>query len=269
MRHKVLFFPKPGYKCFAYGYGRGDREGQEERIRAYFALRQLAIDGLKSVHFAGMFMEPQSMKAIKAEFRQRPVGEKLIKRLLPGDHIIVDSLDRLGTYEVLLSLDRHFAERSICLHVVDFGGCSINFSTATGQLITNIHLAGTEYELALKVENRRVTQARARAKHRHAGTGVRFFCRVQRLPSGEKKLVFRDWAIGLMEQIVAWTDAGLGPVTIFKTIKSNQLEGCRRIRNYHYVGQLDMFYRAWTAAGRPEINSIDISKLLAEYEDKK
>lgn len=75
---------------------------------------------------------------------KRPEFEKLKKRLLPGDELIVTKLDRLGrkTSETTKFLDECF-KRDITVNVLNMGRLD---DSASGKLMRNVVLAFAEFE---------------------------------------------------------------------------------------------------------------------------
>ena len=88
---------------------------------------------------------------------KRPEFQKLKKRLLPGDELIVTRLDRLGrkTSETTKFLDECF-KRDITVNVLNMGRL---YDSAGGKLMRNVVLAFAEFERDMIVD--RMQGARA------------------------------------------------------------------------------------------------------------
>ena len=91
---------------------------------------------------------------------KRPELDKLKKKLLPGDKIIVTKLDRLArSTEDGLALIKEWNTNNITVHVLNMG-CIDN--TPTGKLILTVMLAFAEFERDMIVERTQEGRAIAR-----------------------------------------------------------------------------------------------------------
>ena len=91
---------------------------------------------------------------------ERPELDKLKKKILPGDKIIVTKLDRLArSTEDGLALIKEWNANHITVHVLNMG-CIDN--TPTGKLILTVMLAFAEFERDMIVERTQEGRAIAR-----------------------------------------------------------------------------------------------------------
>ena len=293
MRVKQLFFPPAGTSAKVCGYGRVSHQrqydkgnsipDQETRVRAYYDMRQLDdASPLKGIEWGGMYSEPNAQSAFSRPFRNRPTGAKLWAEVLnPGDHLIIDKLDRIfRSLEDFCSSDRYFAERGIRLHFVNFFGLSMDTGCLGGWLILNQFAMFSELE-SLRISER-VCSARMqrRLNGRHDGAAVPFFCEVVDCGDGKKvggngRLIFKPWALPLMEKIVQMRDTGRWWKGIVKSGVQNELTDergnkieCTKPLNRDQFRKLYWFYRAWIAAGKPDPTTLKVKDFVDEYKRK-
>jgi putative DNA-invertase from lambdoid prophage Rac len=292
--HKQKFFAPADYTAQIYGYGRVSHKlqmdqgnsvpAQEERIAAYIKMRQLEPDSpFQKAMYAGMFAEPKAQSAFSKPFKRRITGEELMELMRPGDHLVVDKLDRFTrSAEDFFSMDRYFCEHGIRLHIINLGGASLDSGTACGRVMLGVLVLSAEFESMLKGERVRDARARLRAQKMHAGTGVPFFCQVigsrgGKAIGGGGKLVFRDWALPLMERIkYLLEEAQLGSwkmaTAIYEERKNHPEWPKLRTGHRHGVDKLMRlywFYEAWNAASRPDINELKFKEFVDRYKQSR
>lgn len=96
---------------------------QKTRIEQYYRL-YLAERG---VDFAGIEEDQKAVSASKRPFHQRESGTRLMNVLRPGDHLIVDKMDRLWRNQKdFANLLDWFDKHDIALHIVNMHGMSID-----------------------------------------------------------------------------------------------------------------------------------------------
>lgn len=286
MIHKQRAFPPLDYICQIYGYGRVSHTNQmdkgqsipdqEARITAYVQLRQLDDKGtFAACHWAGMFSEPRAQSAFSKPFRQRPTGSQLMELLNPGDHLVVDKLDRLiRAAEDFFSLNRYFAERGMRLHIVNLGGASLDTGTALGHLILGNMALYAEFESLMKGERVSEARARRRAEHTDAGVTLPVFCYLEGLPEGRErgsgaKRVFKDWAIPFFERLQYLREVdGLRFGAIRKIITTEHPDPDVRRLDYQLFEKAYWFWKAWNAAGRPDLNELKFTSFTQEYKQR-
>lgn len=291
MRYKQIKFAPPGYTPRIHGYCRVSHKrqhdkgnsvkDQEARIRQYIELRKLDSNdqGFREAVFHKFWVEPRAQSAYSRELRQRPAGGKMVDNVEPGDFIIVDKLDRMfrSTIDFLASR-RYFAERGVSLHFVNFMGMSVDTNSSGGGML--VHLLAFMAEMESDKIGERVSAAykQRMLAGRHAGGAKPFFCDLEGGKPGKKlgsggRLVFKPWAIEAMEKIVQLKD---GSDKTFQRIGKegffDHLEKCGVGIQYEDprnaivpMKRLYWFYKAWVAAGRPDINTIKIMELVAAY----
>ena len=103
------------------------------------------------------------LEAYTGTTMERPKFSKLIKRLEPGDTLIVCKLDRFArTASEGVELIKKLLSEGISVHVLNMG---LVEDTPTGRLILNIMLAFAEYEKDMIVE--RLADGKAEAKEKN------------------------------------------------------------------------------------------------------
>lgn len=171
-----------------YGYARVSTQEQNE-ARQLAALREFGIKDENII-----------MEKVSGKDFSRPRYRRLVKRLRPGDVLVVKSIDRLGrNYEEILEQWRVLTkEKKISIVVLDMPLLDTRQGRdLTGTLIADIVLQLLSYVAQTERENIRQRQAEgiAAAKAR----GVRFGPPPQTLPDGFEELrqAWRDKKISL------------------------------------------------------------------------
>ena len=134
-----------------YGYARVSTTGQskdgnslEDQTRA---LQQYGCQEIITEAFTGKTMD-------------RPQFQQLLKRLLPGDTLVVTKLDRFARTAIDgVSTVRDLFDRGIRVHILNMG---LVENTLTGNLILTVMLAFAEYERGMIVERTQTGKAVAR-----------------------------------------------------------------------------------------------------------
>lgn len=142
-------------------------EVQSERIASYAARESLEI--------VETFKDPET-SARRTPLAKRPGGAAMIAYVERHGikHIIVQKLDRAfrDTLDGLQWL-RRWKKQGVSLHLADQGGCAVNCSTATGELVMTFLLGVASFEPAQTAE--RTSQS---MKHRQKN-GQRMSSRIQ------------------------------------------------------------------------------------------
>src|SRR5688572_12888768 len=100
------FFPQEGYTPQVRGYARVSHKSQldkgnslldqETRIKAYYDLRNLEPNSVfAGTEFDQVYCEPLAQSAYDKPFRMRPMGKLIYEQISPGDHVIIDKVDRI------------------------------------------------------------------------------------------------------------------------------------------------------------------------------
>lgn len=138
---------------------------------------------------------------ISGKTRERPGLKRALKRLRPGDTLLVWKLDRLGrSMQHLVLLTEELRQRG-----VNFRSITDNIDTSTpmGRFFFHIMGALAEMERELIIERTRAGLAAARAQGRHGG-------RPQKLTEKEQEQIARLLANGeSRKQIALIFDIGL------------------------------------------------------------
>ncbi len=202
-----------------YGYIRvSSREQNEARQRA--ALGEWGITPEE------MVIDRQSGKDF-----QRPGWRRLMKRLRPGDLLVVQSIDRLGrNYEEILEQWRWITkERRADVLVLDMPllDTRAKGKDLTGTFIADLVLQILSYVAQTERENIRRRQAEgiAAAKAR----GVRFGAPGKPLPPGFAE-VQRAYLEGSISLKTALGQTGMSPSTFCRKVKGLPLAGGHRER---------------------------------------
>ena len=150
--------------------------------------RQLAALTTLGISEVNLFLDKQSGKDFN-----RPAYRKLVKKLKPGDLLIIKSIDRLGrNYEEILEQWRYITkEIQADIRVLDMPLLDTsNHRDLTGTLIADIVLQLLSYVAQSERENIRKRQSEgiAAAKAR----GVRFGRPEKEVPDDFEKIV-RNW----------------------------------------------------------------------------
>lgn len=134
-----------------YGYARVSTTGQskdgnslEDQTRA---LQQYGCQEIITEAFTGKTME-------------RPQFQQLLKKLQPGDTLVVTKLDRFARTAIEgVATVRYLFDRGIRVHILNMG---LVENTLTGNLILTVMLAFAEYERGMIVERTQTGKAVAR-----------------------------------------------------------------------------------------------------------
>ena len=134
-----------------YGYARVSTTGQskdgnslEDQTRS---LQQYGCQEIITEAFTGKTME-------------RPQFQQLLKKLLPGDTLVVTKLDRFARTAIDgVATVRDLFNRGVRVHILNMG---LVENTLTGNLILTVMLAFAEYERGMIVERTQTGKAAAR-----------------------------------------------------------------------------------------------------------
>ena len=134
-----------------YGYARVSTTGQSKDGNSLEdqtqALQQYGCHKIITEAFTGKTMD-------------RPQFQQLLKKLLPGDTLVVTKLDRFARTAIDgVATVRSLFDRRIRVHILNMG---LVENTLTGNLILTVMLAFAEYERGMIVERTQTGKAVAR-----------------------------------------------------------------------------------------------------------
>lgn len=117
-------------------------EQQRNRAMAYFNAN-LASQG---VEFSRVIFD-RAVSASKVPFHRRPGGKELRNVVLPGDHVIIDKVDRMWrSLEDFATQVRWFRENEVRLHFVNMGGATVSSGTPMGDAMLGLSVLFAELE---------------------------------------------------------------------------------------------------------------------------
>lgn len=140
----------------------------------------------------------------------RPAGAELLKRLKRGDTVIIARLDRAfrRASDSLMTIER-WVKQGINLHIVSFGGDSINMGSAIGKMLLQLLAAFSEFERSL-ISERTKEGLKLRAGNPPMGYRVRIVKDPTR-PKGKRGIFeFDPDERRHMAQILKWHEEGFG-----------------------------------------------------------
>ena len=173
--------------------------------------RQLAALTTLGISEVNLFLDKQSGKDFN-----RPAYRKLVKKLKPGDLLIIKSIDRLGrNYEEILEQWRYITkEIQADIRVLDMPLLDTsNHRDLTGTLIADIVLQLLSYVAQTERENIRQRQAEGIAAAK--ANGVRFGRKQMDMPAGFSSLA-EEWGGGQVSARQAASRLGISHHTFLK-----------------------------------------------------
>lgn len=217
----------------AYGYARVSHEkslkkgdslpSQEQRIKNYFD-NYLAISEDTEVIWGGCKTESKNISAYRVMFESRPAGRELMSVLRPGDHLIVDKVDRIWrSLEDFIMLVKILREKQIHIHIVEFLGMPIRNDTKMGEFVLRLFVMISELDSQIKSERIKdaigVVRRKGRRSTCHAPLGCKMVKRTETRNGKPKVVSYLEWSVSertIMKEIVRlldeermlWHDAG-------------------------------------------------------------
>lgn len=289
MKYRQRRFAPEGYVPRILGYCRVSHKtqhergnsvkDQEDRIRRYIELRQLdEEDPLSKAKMHKIYIEPRAQSAYRREFSTRPAGKRVWNDIQPGDHLVVDKLDRMFRSIVdFCTCAQHFGEMGVRVHFINFLGLSMDTGSKGGMMFLQIFALMGEWESDRIGERVQLARAALRGQGKHQGARIPFFCRLigsKKRSGAGGKLIFKDWAMPAMEAIAKAKDGGVGFEVIGKSgmydflRKAGERVADTRPERIRKIRQLYWFYKAWVAAGKPDVNTINTGDLTRTYYQK-
>jgi DNA invertase Pin-like site-specific DNA recombinase len=168
-----------GYARVSHATGHQKNESvpaQKERINDYYKLK-LEPEGIA---WCGTFDDGTNISAYTTPFHARPAGRKIMGLIQPGDHIVLDKVDRIWrSMSDFVRLMENLKARNITVHIVNFLGSSIQNDTAMGDFILRVFVLMSELESDLKSERTRQALDVLRRKGRRRCCYVPAGCKVE------------------------------------------------------------------------------------------
>lgn len=202
----------------AYGYARvshsdtfkqGDSlPSQLDRIKKYYDAN-LAGEG---VSWGGADTDGTNVSAYRVMFHCRPAGKRILQKLKPGDHLVVDKIDRFWrSLEDFILLMRSLRAQNITVHIVSFLGSTVKNDTPMGDFILQLFVMIAEMESGIKSERIKEALLVKRGKGLLAGKHAPPGCRVHKIRSrgsGKdiRKLEWCEQTRTIMAEIVRLID---------------------------------------------------------------
>lgn len=164
------FYSKPGYEPKVYGYYQDAADG--DVLSHYRQSRRFPA-------MANIFVEHPSERGQHGTLARRHVGQQLLKKLQPEDHLIVYSADRISvSLEDFLATLRYFYERGIHLHLCEFWGTPLDCWSTPGRMVLEALTLSSEVSGLWQKPAVKKAQAAKPARRFHNGKPVPWFCEV-------------------------------------------------------------------------------------------
>ena len=177
--------------------------GQLERCRQYYH-HNLQPQG---VEWAGVEYDNFGVSGYHKHFWERPAAKRIINRIQSGDHLIVDTYDRLSRTVVSLGpLLEWFQRYNIAAHIISL---KLDLSTAVGQGMASMIVAMGQAES--EARSRRILESGTynRRKGRATGGKPPAGCAYVWKGMGKERrrlIVWDPEKRALMQQIVRWRE---------------------------------------------------------------
>lgn len=190
-----------------YGYARVSTQAQNE-ARQIAAMREFGVPGENIV-----------IEKMSGEDFDRPLYQKLVKKLRPGDVLVIQSIDRLGrNYAEILEQWQFLTDkRKVGIVVLDMPLLDTRSDRdLTGRLIADIVLQLLSYVAQRERESihKRQAEGIAAAKER----GVRFGRKPKAVPKGFEELAVK-WLDGEISSRDAAWELGISHTTFISKAK--------------------------------------------------
>lgn len=164
---------------------------QELRIKNYY---DTILSPLGIVN-GGIYNDGMNISAYSVPFSLRPAGKLILSKIQPGDHLVLDKVDRIWrSIEDFCTLMKLFRKRDITVHIVNFLGQSIQNNTVLGDFILRQFVMVAELESAIKSE--RIKEGLAHARNRRgtrAANTVPFGTSRYKYPDGHRTRAALKW----------------------------------------------------------------------------
>ena len=184
-----------------YAYARASTIVQETSCAVQEDLMCQAIEQCSEILDRAFIDEDTSGRVYP--FLDREAAKQLMAVVKPGDHVHVHKLDRLGRSTVdILNTITAFMNRSVHLHVLDFGGQALNLEGATGFAMVAMQAVFAEVE-AKRISERtkealKYRRDRGMPVNAHSPFGMRR--KKRKRPSGKHE-PYDEWDAGECQDI--------------------------------------------------------------------
>lgn len=208
-----------GHTSTAYGYGRVShidsfKEGagdsvpsQQGRIEAYYKAN-LEVDGVK---WGGFDDDQTNISAFKVPFEARPAGKRLLAIMKPGDHLILDKVDRIWrSSSDFVHLMENLENKQITVHIVNLLGQAFKNNSAMGEFMLKLFVLFAELDSTIKSERTREAIHQLRVQGRRTGKAVPPGCKFEYSMRGDRKITKVVWdppQLALLDKMVAIIDS--------------------------------------------------------------
>lgn len=255
------FYSKPGYEPKVYGYYQDAADG--DVLSHYRQSRRFPA-------LANIFVEPPSERGQHGTFSRRHVGQQLLKKLQPEDHLIVYSADRISvSLEDFLATLRYFYERGIHLHLCEFWGTPLDCWSTPGRMVLEALTLSSEVSGLWQKPAVKKAQAAKPAKRFHGGKPVPWFCEVkdEMLRVDERVLfILRDLCFDRDNRGWSWSQLSE------RMYDDCEMRTGRKLAKYRGKAKeaLDAycFYKGWEERGFCDLNEISPAQIKNEYKAK-
>lgn len=206
-------------------------EAQEHAIGVYAAAKGLGtptffVDGGESG---------------KVPFAEREAGNRLLRDLKGGDHVVCTKIDRFGRNMAdFVHYLHEWQKRDVSLHVIsEFGGLEIDPRTPMGRFLAYIIAAVAEMRREQIREATRETFAYMRSKGEYGHLAPRGF-KSAKARKGKKGVGSGGWhwvpdpeARALMGQMLDWYDAGKSCIEIGDHLVKSKVKTVGKVKEWN------------------------------------
>ncbi len=146
-------------------------DDQRAKVEAYAKLRGLDL--------VEVIADP-AVSGRKKPLADRPGGKRLLDLIdsKAVQHVLFLKVDRLGRDSAdNLATAKRWRKKGVMMHVIDLGGCAVNFSSPVGKILFAVLSAAAEFEADMTSERTKASLGVKRARGERC-------CRPGRIPYG-------------------------------------------------------------------------------------
>ncbi len=173
-------------------------DGQVHRIKQYYA----SVVEEQGIAWGGVMAEKDHQSAYKKNFSDRPGGRQLLSMLAPGDHVIIDKVDRIWRnnkdFACLLEM---FKRNKITLHFVQMSGISCAMNTPMGDFLLQLFVSLGQLESAKTGERNAAVIRHGRQTGNLAESHPLMGCRFVK-NGGKRIAIFDEGKRAIMAKVV-------------------------------------------------------------------